>query len=62
LRYVRAATPGTDPHFVAMVRELIQERFDLAVPRPKLGALPVWDACQPDCCRPAARPRSVLQR
>jgi ferrochelatase len=61
LRYVRAATPGTDSHFVAMVRELIQERLDPAVPRRKLGALPVWDACQPDCCRPAVRPGSMLQ-
>jgi len=58
LRYARAATPGADPRFVTMVRELIQERTDPAAPRARLGDLPVWDACPPtaDCCRPAPRP------
>jgi len=55
LRYVRAGTPGTDPRFVAMVRDLILERLDPAFPRARLGVLPVWDMCPVDCCRPPAR-------
>jgi ferrochelatase len=50
LRYVRAATPGSDPRFVGMVRDLILERLDPAVPRQRLGTIPVWDACPAGCC------------
>ncbi len=50
IEFARAATPGTHPDFVAMVRELIQERLDPATPRRKLGSLPVWDTCPADCC------------
>ena len=50
LRFARAATPGADPRFVDMVRELILERTDGA-PRRRLGELPVWDACPPGCCQ-----------
>ena len=50
VRYVRAATPGTDPRFVAMVRDLVLERLDPATPRPRLGQLPVWDVCPTGCC------------
>jgi ferrochelatase len=57
LRYVRAATPGADPRFVAMMRELIQERTDPSAPRGRLGELPVWDACPPDCCQTATTAR-----
>jgi len=49
LGYARAGTPGTDPRFVTMIRELVQERTD-AVPRERLGTLPVWDVCPADCC------------
>jgi len=52
LDYVRAATPGTDPRFVAMVRDLVVERVnppDMA-PRHRLGTLPVWDDCPMKCC------------
>jgi ferrochelatase len=49
LGFARAATPGTDPRFVAMVRELIAERYD-AAPKLKLGTLPVWDTCPEGCC------------
>ena len=52
LRFVRAATPGADPRFVAMVRELILERLDPSAPRVRLGALPVWDRCPTGCCTP----------
>ncbi|MGE5830227.1 MAG: ferrochelatase [Micromonosporaceae bacterium] len=50
LRFARAATPGADPRFVAMVRELVLERMNPAQPRARLGALPVWDACPSGCC------------
>ncbi|GAA0804321.1 ferrochelatase [Spirilliplanes yamanashiensis] len=53
LGYARAATPGTDPRFVAMVRELVQERLAGAA-RETLGTLPHWDVCPLDCC-PAPR-------
>jgi protoporphyrin/coproporphyrin ferrochelatase len=49
LGYARAATPGTDPRFVTMVRELVQERTD-AQPRRRLGTLPIWDECPGGCC------------
>ncbi len=49
LGLARAATPGTDPRFVAMVRELIAERY-AGVPAQRLGTLPVWDTCPDHCC------------
>jgi protoporphyrin/coproporphyrin ferrochelatase len=58
--YARAATPGTDPRFVAMVRELVTERMaaeavsGAEVSRVRLGNVPVWDACASHCC-PAPR-------
>jgi ferrochelatase len=51
LSFVRAATPGTDPRFVRMVRELIEERLSSDSARRKLGTLPVWDQCPEGCCR-----------
>ena len=57
LDYVRAATPGTDPRFVAMVRELVLERLDPASPRRRLGVLPAWDTCPAGCCPAPARRR-----
>jgi ferrochelatase len=47
--YARAATPGTDPRFVAMVRSLVRERM-ADQPRERLGTLPVWDVCPAGCC------------
>jgi ferrochelatase len=48
----RAATPGTDPRFVAMITELMRERLDGAAPA-ALGRLgPGRDACPADCCSP----------
>jgi ferrochelatase len=61
LPMVRAATPGNDPRFVAMVGQLVRERQD-GIPmsaRQRLGALgPAPDSCLPGCCpNPrAARP------
>jgi ferrochelatase len=54
---VRAATVGTDPQFVAMIRELIDERHapDPARERRALGSLGVRpDVCPLGCC-PAPR-------
>lgn len=50
LRMERAATPGTHPRFVAMVRELLRERD--GGDRPALGTLgPRPDTCAATCCR-----------
>ena len=48
---VRAATVGTHPAFVSMVRELICERLTPEAPRRALGSLgPSHDRCPVDCC------------
>jgi ferrochelatase len=61
LPMARAATPGTDPRFVTMLRDLVLERA--AAERGeqperlcvgKLG--PGWDDCRPDCCPALRRP------
>ena len=58
LDYVRAATAGTHPAFITMVRELVQERLDGAEPR-TMGTLGLCGVdCPSECCplprRPAA--------
>ena len=57
LPMARAATPGTDPRFVSMITELVNERRGQFAQVPVLGSLPVApDFCPNDCCRlPAAR-------
>jgi ferrochelatase len=51
LNMVRAATAGTHPSFVAMIRELILERLDPNTPRRALGTFGVRaDTCAADCC------------
>jgi ferrochelatase len=51
LAFVRSATVGTAPAFVAMVRELVLERMGEVAPR-SLGSLgPAQDRCPADCCR-----------
>ena len=58
LAYARAATVGTDPRFVAMVRQLVLERLDPAAPRLALGPMgPSHDHCPAGCC-PAPRRRA----
>jgi ferrochelatase len=53
---VRAATAGTDPRFVGMVRELLCERTQGAAPR-RLGDETLSrGTCSPDCCRVRATP------
>jgi ferrochelatase len=61
LHMVRAATAGTHPRFVRMIRELIVERITPGADRPFLGTRGAGhDVCPPNCCpapvRPAARP------
>ncbi len=57
LNMVRAATVGTHPRFVQMIRELIVERLS-GGPRLSLGDRgPHHDACPADCCpAPKRRP------
>ena len=53
LAFARAATPGTDPRFAAMITELVRER--LALP----DEIPPGRDCPVGCCRhtpPAGRP------
>ena len=50
IELVRAATPGVDPEFVSMVRELIEERLDPSRPRRALGSLGVRPDVCPGCC------------
>jgi ferrochelatase len=51
LNMIRAATAGTQPAFVEMIRELIMERIDRASPRRYLGTDgPRGDVCRPGCC------------
>ena len=55
LRFTRAATVGTHPGFVAMIRDLVLERTGDA-PRLSLArGGPAPDACAPGCCPPPAR-------
>ncbi len=55
LPLARAATPGTDSRFVAMITELVRERLDSSVRPAALGTLgPAGNACRNDCCRLAA--------
>ncbi|MDC0279119.1 ferrochelatase [bacterium] len=59
--FARAATVGTHPSFVSMIRELIQERLENREERKAMGDLGPWhDVCPDDCClytprRPPAR-------
>lgn len=56
LNMVRAATVGTHPRFVSMIRELIQERLDEDPVRLSLGSRgPGHDTCPAGCC-PGSRP------
>jgi ferrochelatase len=52
---MRAATPGVDPRFVAVVRDLLLERATVErggeVARAAVGAIdPLWDRCPVGCC------------
>jgi len=66
LTLVRARTVGTAPAFVAMLRELIQERMVERPERRALGTLgPSHDICPIDCCltgQPSTTRNSVIAR
>jgi protoporphyrin/coproporphyrin ferrochelatase len=52
---VRAATVGTHPNFIRMIRDLVLERMNPNAPRLALGSLgPSHDVCAENCC-PAPR-------
>jgi len=60
LNMVRAATVGTHPRFVRMIRELVVERLDETAPKLALGKFgPGPDLCAPDCCPAPHRPGTV---
>jgi ferrochelatase len=51
LGFTRTAPPAADPRFVAMVRELVQERLDPTVEKRALSGLgPSHDVCPLACC------------
>ncbi len=57
LPMARAKTVGVHPKFVAMIRELIEERIVPGTERRALGSLgPRQDACAPGCCPAPQRP------
>lgn len=56
LGFRRTDPPAGDSRFVAMVRELVQERLDRAAPRRALSDLgPSHDVCPAGCCRVPTR-------
>jgi ferrochelatase len=65
LEFVRAATAGLDPRFVAMVRDLLVERAAAErgeeVARAAVGVLgPSWDVCPLGCCANDRGPRPTV--
>ena len=52
LPFVRAATPGVHPMFVAMVRDLVLQRVE--------GRPDAWSCCQPHCCPNPRAPQPVV--
>jgi protoporphyrin/coproporphyrin ferrochelatase len=51
IHLVRAATVGTHPRFIRMIRELIVERMSDSPDRVALGTMgPSHDVCPVDCC------------
>jgi ferrochelatase len=64
LPFVRAATAGLDPRFVAMVRDLLLERSAVErgedPVRAAVGSDPAWDLCPAGCCANPRGPRPAL--
>ncbi len=52
----RAATVGTDPQFVRMLRDLVVERLEAPQELDEHGALATHDRCPGTCCPPPPRP------
>jgi ferrochelatase len=66
LKMVRAATVGTHPAFISMIRQLIAERMNPDAPKLSVGRFdPNHDVCPANCCPPPPRagrpPVSVIQ-
>jgi ferrochelatase len=65
INMVRAATVGTHPRFVRMIRELIEERMSELPQRLATGTFgPNHDVCPNDCCtyvasRPPAENKNI---
>ena len=58
LPMVRAKTVGVHPKFIAMIREVIQERVTPGTERRSLGSLgPRANVCAEDCCPAPPRPQ-----
>jgi protoporphyrin/coproporphyrin ferrochelatase len=58
LSMVRAKTVGVHPKFIAMIRELIEERLTPGSERRALGSLGSrTDVCAEDCCPAPSRPQ-----
>jgi ferrochelatase len=52
LGFIRTPTPGTDPRFITMIRQLVEERSDPTCPKLSLSPLgPAHDVCPPGCCQ-----------
>ncbi len=63
IELVRVRTVGTTPEFVAMIRELIDERTKPGTPQRALGKLgPRSSTCAPDCCPAPVRPAAARRR
>jgi protoporphyrin/coproporphyrin ferrochelatase len=65
LPYARAATPGVDARFVAMVRDLVTERAAVergeTAGRATVGhTAPAWEVCPAGCCPNPNGPRPAL--
>lgn len=56
IKMARAATPGTHPRFVSMIRKLIEERMKAAPPECIGRFDPNHDVCPTDCCPAPIRP------
>jgi len=60
MNLIRMPTVGADPQFVAMIRELIEERLTDRPTRRYLGSFgPSHDACSLNCCRLEESPHTV---
>jgi ferrochelatase len=59
----RAATAGTHPRFIEMIRLLVEERLDVSRKRLALGKLgPSHDICPVDCCLDNPRPIGTVSQ
>ena len=55
IAYARAGTVGTDPDFIAMIADLIEQYADGAGDLDALGCGDNGGLCRPGCCQPQAR-------